>query len=78
MAGATLARSMNKESLKPCPACGEQAGELIEDKGARFPFRAQCRACGWSTDAVKLATVAAKLWNETEREKKAKVRRGEL
>jgi hypothetical protein len=28
---------MNNESLKACPACGKQAGELIEDKGARFP-----------------------------------------
>jgi uncharacterized Zn finger protein len=45
---------MDKQDLKACPSCGKQAGELIEDKGARFPFRAQCRACGWSTDAVKL------------------------
>jgi hypothetical protein len=28
---------MNNESLKRCPACGKAAGELIEDKGARFP-----------------------------------------
>jgi hypothetical protein len=32
----------------------------------------QCRACGWSTDAVKLEAVAVKLWNEAKRESKAK------
>jgi hypothetical protein len=57
------------QSLKACPACGKQAGELIESKAARFPFRVQCRACGWSTDAVKLEAVAVKLWNEAKREK---------
>lgn len=62
------------EPLKPCPACGKQAGELVESKGARFPFRAHCRACGWSTDAVKLAAVAVKLWNEAKCESKAKAR----
>ena len=55
------------EALKPCPACGKRAGELIENKPARFPYRVQCRACGWSTDAVKLATVAAKLWNDAKK-----------
>jgi uncharacterized Zn finger protein len=64
----------NSEPLKPCPACGKQAGELIESKGARFPFRVQCAACGWMTDAVKLEAVAAKLWNDAKREGKAKAR----
>jgi len=50
------------------------AGELIDSKPARFPFRVQCRACGYSTDAVKLASVAAKLWNEAKREGKARAR----
>lgn len=59
-------------ALKACPACGKQAGELIENKPARFPYRVQCRACGWSTDAVKLATVAVKLWNEAKREGKGR------
>ena len=58
------------EPLKPYPACAKPAGELVESKGARFPFRAHCRACGWSTDAVKLATVAVKLWNEAKRERR--------
>jgi restriction alleviation protein Lar len=65
---------MNGESLKACPACGKQAGELVETQPARFPFRVQCRACGWSTDAVKLEAVAVKLWNEAKRESKAKAR----
>jgi uncharacterized Zn finger protein len=65
---------MKNESLKPCPACGKAAGELIETTAARFPFRVQCRACGWSTDAVKLEAVAVKLWNEAKREGKAKAR----
>ena len=47
--------------LAACPACGKQAGELIENKASRFPFRVQCKACGWMTDQVKLATVAVKL-----------------
>jgi hypothetical protein len=62
---------MKNESLRPCPACGKAAGELIESKAARFPFRVQCRTCGWSTDAVKLGAVAVKLWNEAKREGKA-------
>jgi hypothetical protein len=34
----------------------------------------QCRACGSSTDAVKLEAVAVKLWNEEKREGKARTR----
>jgi hypothetical protein len=62
------------QSLKACPACGKQAGELIDEKASRFPFRVTCRACGWTTDAVKLEAVAAKLWNEAKRESKARAR----
>ena len=62
------------QSLKACPACGKQAGELIEDKTSRFPFRVKCSACGWMTDAVKLGAVAMKLWNEAKRECKARAR----
>ena len=62
------------QSLKPCPACGKQAGKLIENKGARFPFRVRCGACGWMTDAVKLGAVAVKLWDEAKRESKARAR----
>jgi uncharacterized Zn finger protein len=66
-----MARS---ENLKPCPACGKQAGELIEDKTSRFPFRVKCGACGWMTDSAELVAVAAKLWNEAKREGKARAR----
>jgi hypothetical protein len=62
------------QSLKACPACGKQTGKLIENKSARFPFRVQCGACGWTTDAVKLGAVAVKLWNESKRESKARAR----
>jgi uncharacterized Zn finger protein len=65
---------MDSENLKPCPACGKQAGKLIEEKASRFPFHVQCGACGWMTDAVKLGAVAAKLWNEAKREGKARAR----
>jgi hypothetical protein len=65
---------MKNENLKPCPACGKAPDELIENRAARFPFRVQCRACGWSTDAVKLEAVAVKLWNEAKRKGKAKAR----
>jgi hypothetical protein len=65
---------MKTESLKACPGCGKQAGELIEASAARLPFRVQCSVCGWSTDAVMLEAVAVKLWNEAKREGKAKVR----
>jgi hypothetical protein len=62
------------QSLKACPACGKQAGELIEEKASRFPFRVTCGTCGWTTDAVKLEAVAVKLWNEAKREGKARAR----
>ena len=32
------------QSLKACPACGKQAGELIEDKTSRFLFRVQVQS----------------------------------
>jgi len=64
----------DSENLKPCPACGKQAGKFIENKGARFPFRVQCGACGWMTDQTKLAPVALKLWNEAKRPSKARAR----
>jgi uncharacterized Zn finger protein len=62
------------QSLKACPACGKQAGELIEEKASRFLFRVKCGACGWMTDSVKLEAVAVKLWNEAKREGKARAR----
>ena len=62
------------QSLKACPACGKQAGEPIEEKASRFPFRMQCGACGYTTGAVKLEAVAVKLWNEAKRESKARAR----
>ena len=49
-------------------------GKLIEEKASRFPFRVTCGACGWSTDAVTLGTVAVKVWNEAKREGKAKAK----
>ena len=66
--------SIDNEKLKACPACGKQAGELIEEKALRFPYRVQCRACNWSTDAVKLEAVGVKVWNEAKRESKARAR----
>jgi hypothetical protein len=59
---------MNNESLKPCPACGKSAGELIEDKAARFPFWVTCKSCPFMTEPAKLEAVAVKLWNEGERD----------
>ncbi len=55
------------EKLKPCPACGKEAGELIEDEGSRFPFRVRCAACGWITEPVKLRAVAVDQWNDAKR-----------
>jgi len=54
---------LSESALKPCPACSKPAGELKSTTGARFPYHVQCRACGWSTDAVRLESVAVKLWN---------------
>jgi len=56
--------------LKPCPACGKQGGELVKREGAQFPCGVQCRACGWTTDFVKLPSIAVKLWNEAQRKTK--------
>ena len=53
--------------LKACPACGEKKGELVRSGGSRFPFAVACRACGWSTDFVKLPGIAVKLWNEAKK-----------
>lgn len=55
------------DKLKACPACGKKQGELVKLAAARFPFAVKCRACGWSTEYVKLAGVAAKLWNEAKK-----------
>jgi hypothetical protein len=54
-------------NLKPCPACGDKRGELVESKGARFPYAVICKACGRSTPYVKLASVAETLWNDAKR-----------
>jgi hypothetical protein len=61
--------------LKPCPACGKRAGELKHTIAARFPYSVQCKACGWSTDAVRLEGVAVKLWNTAKKPKTAKTKR---
>lgn len=58
---------MTGEPLKPCPSCGKRAGEPQRTIAARFPYSVQCKACGWSTDAVRLEGVAVKLWNEAKK-----------
>jgi hypothetical protein len=55
--------------LNSCPACGKKGGEIVNREGSRFPFSVQCRACGWTTDFVKLPGIAAKLWNEAKRKR---------
>jgi ssDNA-binding Zn-finger/Zn-ribbon topoisomerase 1 len=63
-----LARVEVTEDLKPCPNCGKQAGELRKNEwGGRFPYRVQCGACGWTTNSVRLASVAVKLWNDAKK-----------
>jgi hypothetical protein len=62
------------QSLKACPACGKQAGELVHAKASRFPFWVKCGACGWITEPVKPEAVAMKLWNEAKREGKTRAR----
>jgi hypothetical protein len=49
----------------------KKGGEIVNREGSRFPFSAQCRACGWSTEYVKIGAVAEKLWNEARREKRS-------
>jgi hypothetical protein len=71
-------RSANNQSRsrpEALPGSGKAAGELRETKAARFPFGAQCRARGSSTDAVNLEAVAMKRWNEAKREGKARALR---
>lgn len=41
----------------------------------RFPFRVECKACGFMTDSAKLPGVAAKLWNEAKIKAKGKTKR---
>ena len=51
--------------LRPCPACGKQAGELKKSElPTRFPYRVEYSACGFTTNLVQLPGVALKLWNE--------------
>ena len=59
--------------LKPCPACGKVAGEVKKSElGSRFPHYAKCGACSFSTDLVRLESVALKLWNEAKKPAKGK------
>jgi hypothetical protein len=60
------------DDLKPCPACRERKGELVEGESARFPYRVKCAACGYSTEFVKLQGVAVRLWNEAKPQRKGK------
>jgi uncharacterized Zn finger protein len=74
MAAATLPQVHN-DKLNTCPACGKAAGELRQSEfGSRFPYFVKCKACGYVTEMVKLPGVAAKLWNESKREGKARAR----
>ena len=52
---------------KPCPKCGAQGAELEEQKGARFPFRVKCAACGWSTPRTMYEMVAWMRWGKPPR-----------
>ena len=72
--GRYTGRSMNNEGAEALPRMRQGGGRADREQAARFPFRVQCRGCGWSTDAVKLEAVAVKLWNETKRQSKAKGR----
>lgn len=54
-------------TLKACPSCGKKEGRVVERLGARFPYYAACRACGWATESVKLQAIAEKLWNEAKK-----------
>ena len=49
---------------KPCPSCKKNEGQLVNRTGFRFPYAVQCKACGWSTDFVRIPAVAVKLWDE--------------
>ena len=67
---------MMGSDLKPCPACGKQAGELKKSElPSRFPYYVKCGACGFSTDLVRLPGVAVKLWNEAKVAGKSKAKR---
>ena len=71
-----MATPFTADDLKPCPNCGKRAGEVKKsDLPTRFPFYVKCGACGWSTDLVRLAGVAVKLWNDAKVPKAAKAKR---
>jgi len=55
------------DALKPCPACGKKEGKLVDRRPARFPYAVVCPACGWTTDWVRIAGVAEKLWNDAKK-----------
>src|ERR1051325_3752466 len=59
-------------ALNPCPNCGKRGGKLADRRPARFPFAVVCSAYGWSTNWVRIAGVAEKLWNEAKKKAKKK------
>ena len=67
MAMARASSTDDAKSLKPCPNCGKKEGKLADRRPARFPYAVICGACGWTTDWVRIAGVAEKLWNEAKK-----------
>ncbi len=57
--------TLTAHDLKPCLRCGEKDGELKRSElPSRFPWNVVCKACGFTTESVKLRGIAVKLWNE--------------
>jgi hypothetical protein len=59
--------SREQTELGPCPSCGKKAGEIKARPVARFPYYALCKACGWMTDFVRTAGIAATRWNKAKK-----------
>jgi len=50
--------------LGPCPKCRKGEGKIHDAGSGRFRYFVMCEACAWSTEASRIKSVAAKLWNE--------------
>jgi hypothetical protein len=64
---AARARDGRLSVLKACPNCGKKEGKLADRRPARFLYAVICGACGWTTDWVRIAGVAEKLWNDAKK-----------
>ena len=56
-------RPGERTRLNPCPACGLDSGERMQDTKAPFDYAILCTSCGCRTRAYQGLHAATKAWN---------------